>query len=143
MDRLRLYRSTDNRVIAGVAGGLAEYFHLDPSLVRLLWILVIFLGGAGLLVYLIAWAVIPSQERVFPQSFPEQSTTGMPSGSRSEGHPLKNRPTFLIGVVLVGLGLFFLGVEVFSIDLHKYFWPVILIGGGALLLFGTGRSRRK
>ncbi len=55
----RLTRSTLNKKIAGVCGGLAEYFDLDPTLVRVLWLLLIFFGGTGLLAYLILWIVLP------------------------------------------------------------------------------------
>jgi len=55
----RLYRSKKNRVIAGVCGGIGEYFNIDPTLVRLLWVLFIFAGGSGLLAYIIAWIIIP------------------------------------------------------------------------------------
>ena len=54
----KLYRSTENRVIAGVCGGIAEYFDIDPTLVRLAWVLFCVLGGSGLLAYIIA-AIIP------------------------------------------------------------------------------------
>ena len=55
----RLYRSRDNSMIAGVCGGIGEYFDIDPTFIRLLWILFIFAGGSGILVYIIAWIVIP------------------------------------------------------------------------------------
>jgi len=55
-----LYRSKRNRMIAGVAGGLAEYFGVDVILLRLLWLLSFFFGGAGLLIYIVAWIVMPS-----------------------------------------------------------------------------------
>jgi len=55
----RLQRSRTERVIGGVCGGLAEYFNVDPVLVRVLLVVVTFLGGAGLLLYLILWAVMP------------------------------------------------------------------------------------
>ena len=54
----KLYRSTENRVIAGVCGGIAEYFDIDPTLVRLAWVLFCVLGGSGPLAYIIA-AIIP------------------------------------------------------------------------------------
>lgn len=56
----RLYRSKENRYIAGVCGGIAEYFNLDPTIVRLIWIIITALGGAGLLAYIICALVIPS-----------------------------------------------------------------------------------
>ncbi len=56
----RLYRSRIDRKIGGVCGGFAEYLEIDPTIVRLLWILLIFWGGAGLLAYLIALIIIPN-----------------------------------------------------------------------------------
>ena len=55
----KLYRSRENRVIAGVCGGIAEYFDIDPTLVRLAWVLFCVLGGSGLLAYIIAAIIIP------------------------------------------------------------------------------------
>ena len=55
----RLYRSDENRMLAGVCGGIAEYFDLDPTLVRLAWVLLCAAGCSGLLAYIIAAIVIP------------------------------------------------------------------------------------
>ena len=55
----RLYKSRDNRMVAGVCGGVADYFSIDPTLVRLGWILFCALGGSGILAYIIAAIVIP------------------------------------------------------------------------------------
>ena len=55
----RLYRSRTDKVIAGVCGGLGEYFDIDPTWVRLLFILFLFLGGSAFLVYVIMWLIIP------------------------------------------------------------------------------------
>ena len=57
----KLYRSKNNRRVAGVCGGIAEYFDIDPTLVRLLTLLFILLGGAGVITYLIAWIIIPGK----------------------------------------------------------------------------------
>jgi phage shock protein C len=54
-----LYLSNTNKKIGGVCGGIGEYFGIDPTLVRLLWFLAIFLDGVGLLAYFIAWIIIP------------------------------------------------------------------------------------
>ena len=56
----RLYRSVSNRMLSGVCGGIGEYFQIDPTLVRLLWV-IFSIGGPGLLVYLIGIAIIPSE----------------------------------------------------------------------------------
>lgn len=55
----RLYRSGKERMLGGVCGGIAEYLGTDPTIVRLAWVLLTFVGGAGVLAYLIAWLIIP------------------------------------------------------------------------------------
>ena len=55
----RLYKSNDNRMIDGVCGGIAEYFDIDPTLVRVGWILFCAAGGSGFVAYLIAALIIP------------------------------------------------------------------------------------
>tara|TARA_Y100000310_G_scaffold198571_1_gene198602 strand:+ start:620 stop:814 length:195 start_codon:yes stop_codon:yes gene_type:complete len=55
----RLYRSETNKMIGGVAGGLGDYFNADPVVIRLLFVLVVLLGGSGILAYLILWVVVP------------------------------------------------------------------------------------
>jgi len=55
----KLYLSDTNKKLGGVCGGVGEYFGIDPTIVRLLWFLSIFLSGVGLLAYFIAWIVMP------------------------------------------------------------------------------------
>ena len=57
----RLYRSKKNRIIAGVCGGIGEYFNIDPTIIRLLWVLFTLLGGSGIIAYIVAWIIIPEQ----------------------------------------------------------------------------------
>lgn len=62
----RLYRLRTDRVIGGVCSGIAKYFTLDPVLIRVLWVIAFFFGGAGLLAYIIAWIIIPEEPAVQP-----------------------------------------------------------------------------
>lgn len=57
----KLYRSNVDKRLCGVCGGLAEYFELDSTIIRLLWVIFTFCGGAGLLAYLIAALIVPNQ----------------------------------------------------------------------------------
>jgi len=59
MEPKRLYRSRTDTMIGGVCSGLAKYFSLDPTVVRLAFVLLFLLAGHGLLVYLILWLVVP------------------------------------------------------------------------------------
>lgn len=55
----KLYRSRNNYMIAGICGGLGDYFNVDPTMIRLIVAFCTLLGGAGLLIYAIAWFIIP------------------------------------------------------------------------------------
>lgn len=58
----RLYRSKKSKIIAGVCAGIGEYFEVDPVLIRLLWVIFVLMGGAGILAYIIAWIIIPEEK---------------------------------------------------------------------------------
>jgi phage shock protein C len=73
MEEKKLMRSTTDRMVAGVCGGLAEYFDIDATLVRVLFVIVTLFGGSGILIYLVLWIVMP-----------EQPATGVPPTSADE-----------------------------------------------------------
>jgi len=60
----RLYRSQTNRQVAGVCGGLADYFNVDPTLVRIIFLLLFFGMGNGFILYVVLWMVIPEESDV-------------------------------------------------------------------------------
>jgi phage shock protein C len=120
----RLYRSNEHKIIGGVCGGLGEYFNIDPTWLRLAFVILTITKGLGLLLYVIGWVVIPRRpvgEEV-PAPPPSSSATKKINGS------------LLPGLILIGIGLIFLFEEtIWWFDFHLV-WPVILIlVGGALL----------
>jgi phage shock protein C len=148
----RVYRSRKYRVIAGVAGGLAEYFNVDVVLVRLLWVISIFAGGGGVLAYIIAWIVIPEENREnerFMDTGEGYETTSGSWEDAPEDTPkdenvyrekqeagLRRQRNF--GLLLIGLGILFLIRQFFGFFFH-YFWPLLLVALGMFLLL---RERR-
>jgi phage shock protein C len=66
----RLYRSRTEKMIAGVCGGIAEYLDVDPTIVRVLWVLFAFMAGTGILLYLILWVVMPLDVPQAPRTPP-------------------------------------------------------------------------
>ncbi len=60
----KLYRSNKEKVLGGVCGGLAEYFNIDPTIVRLAFVALSIWGGSGLLLYLIMWIVVPEEPSI-------------------------------------------------------------------------------
>jgi phage shock protein C len=59
----RLYRSGNERILGGVCGGIGEYFGVDPTLIRLLWVLFSLAYGMGILLYIIVWVIVPRNPR--------------------------------------------------------------------------------
>ena len=60
MNGKKLYRNTENKMLAGVCSGIADYFNIDPTLVRLGWVLFSLLGGSGILAYIICALIVPN-----------------------------------------------------------------------------------
>lgn len=60
----KLYRSRNQRMIAGVCGGLADYFNVDATLVRVLFLLLAVFGGTGLVIYIVMWVIVPDVSKV-------------------------------------------------------------------------------
>ncbi|HUO61720.1 MAG TPA: PspC domain-containing protein [Candidatus Acidoferrales bacterium] len=73
----RLMRSRVDRKIAGVAAGVAEYFDLDPTLVRVLWVVCLLFAGTGGLLYLILWIVLPEEPMRLPMGAPAPPPNGV------------------------------------------------------------------
>ncbi len=79
----KLYLSRTNKKIAGVCGGFAEYLDMDPTLVRLIWVMTALFAGWGLLGYLIAWLVIPEEPLFQPAAVTAQGAQTAASGATS------------------------------------------------------------
>lgn len=69
----KLYRSTKDKMLGGICGGISEYFDVDPSLIRLISVLLLLLNGAAFIVYILAWIIIP-KEPIFPLVYDEPKT---------------------------------------------------------------------
>jgi phage shock protein PspC (stress-responsive transcriptional regulator) len=97
----RLYRSRDDRILAGVAGGLAENLDVDPSIIRIVWALLVFLtGGIALLVYIVMAIVVPER----PEGMPihPRGETGATSAASATGDPSAGVPAQEAGPVPEG-----------------------------------------
>ena len=69
----KLYRSEDDRMIAGVAGGLGEFLDIDSTIIRLIFAFSILLGGTGLLVYAVMWLVVPESPVMVVKAAPKKA----------------------------------------------------------------------
>ena len=150
----RLYRSRDDRMIAGVAGGVAEQLDADPSLIRIVWAVLIFLtGGLALVVYIVMAIVVPERPAgLEPASgripsepapdgswrAPDGSTVPLgsspPRGAGRRGADDATRGGLIAGLVLIVIGGFFLLREVLPAFDPGLWWPIAAIGLGIVLI---------
>lgn len=131
----RLTRSTTESMVAGVCGGLAEYFNIDPVIVRLIFVLVTLTSGLGLPVYLVLWILMPKARA-------EHSATGetvnlslpqdVPPGADASPPAPRGRSWRTLGLILIGIGALVL-LEQVGIDMSLIF-PALLIAAGVILL---------
>jgi phage shock protein C len=144
MNSNRLYRDEQYKKIGGVCAGLAEYFNVDVSLVRVLFVLAVVLGGGGGLAYLILWIIVPAKPLVSPadeffnssqsQSVYEDRPFVTPGFEKKKDH--KGR--YIGGLILIVLGVFIMLEEydiVPDIDFNLI-WPVGIIVLGLIFIFG-------
>lgn len=135
----RLYRSRDDRILGGVAAGVGEYFDIDPTLVRLAWLLIVLWGGAGIILYLLAWILVPLNPA--GNSHAAAAAEYDESNGASRGRAT-DRERDSVAWFLVVLGLAFVFIQT---DFLKWlFFPGVMLAVLLIVigLFVLGRNRR-
>ena len=153
----RLYRCQHDKRIAGVASGLAEYFDVDPTIIRVLWVISIFFGGIGLLAYIAMAIIVPlePEQGFMPggQPGPDGTVDGGAPGAGPSPAPspagwhstaiTHRRPTrggghatTIFGAILILFGAVAL-IDAYLpawADSGKFLWPAFIVGIGVLLV---------
>ncbi|HUG95784.1 MAG TPA: PspC domain-containing protein [Pleomorphomonadaceae bacterium] len=133
----RLYRSVVDRRIGGVAAGSATYFDIDPSIARVLWLLLAFFsGGVFFVVYLVMWAVVP--EEPYPTGAAAAPGSAPASGAAGDEAPAAAARgpggRVILGAILIVIGAWFLAAEFLPWLNWDLVWPVGLVVIGILVL---------
>lgn len=157
----KLHRSRSDRMIWGVCGGLAEYFNIDPTIVRVIAVLLIFANGIGILAYIILAIVVPleSSKAAEPKDVIKENVEEMKETASGLGHEIhssfekeqvtseeaakaRRRGRNLLGIILIAVGIFFLlsSFDLFWWFRWSYLWPVILVAIGLLIIVGARRK---
>lgn len=147
----RLYRSQVDRMLTGVAGGMAEYLRVDPVIVRMLWVVAVFLSsGVGLLVYVALAIVMPTAPLLddADESGDAAATASGDAKERSTGRSQTATPArhvaatngaaLVVGSALVVIGAVALMSQFGWFDAWRL-WPLVLIAFGGLLIFNQRR----
>lgn len=146
----RLYRSRKDRILGGVCGGLGEYFGIDPVWVRVIFVLLAFAQGIGIILYLILWVIVPQAPLTLegveveveteppPEERLRQAAKEMGEKMEEATQALRKKSkggNIFLGVALIVLGILFLlqNLHIWWVD-FGVLWPVLLIALGVYLL---------
>ena len=140
----KLYRNENDQVIAGVASGIAEHLNVDATLVRVGFVLAVFAGLSGVLIYIILWIVIPLKPYYINTDYRVNDDRQPPPAFEGYRPPVKQgNGRIIAGGILLFLGAFFLARELnlipYWLSIHRL-WPLALIIPGILIL---SKSKRK
>lgn len=141
----KLYRSRENRVISGVCGGIAEYFDIDATLIRLLWAITILFAGTGILAYVLCILIIPEEpinKAKDNEDEDEEETIVIDDEEttyeKREIIKENKNSTYGIGLIFIAVGMMFIARKIFwwlNIDFAwGLFWPGLLVIFGVYLI---------
>ncbi len=146
-----LYRSANNKTLGGVCAGLADKFRVDVVVFRLLFVLAMFAGGGGFLIYIILWIVLPekntavgSTQESAEEEAEEEAEEVLEDSTPEESSSSPNTSSLIVGLLLVSIGLLFLVVNFWPSTrvLIRSLWPVLLIIAGLFLLANSRKSNK-
>ena len=146
----RLYRSRFDKVIAGVAGGLAKHFNMDATLVRVLFVVLAFAGAGGILIYIILWIAVPEDPQLESFNFDNKKTEEKMETDFNQSETQKddykdykpyrdyekrkNDGSLIAGIILITLGGLFLATRFIPHVDFGDLWPLLLIVVGILIM---------
>jgi len=165
-----LYRSRNHKVIAGVAGGIGDYFEIDPVFIRVLFIITLFTGGVGIIAYIVLWIIAPKEpfefnyNKQFENNKSSKPDSDIGTGSINEQNPdssnvaenfgthsfssklenleNKNKVRIFGGILLIVLGLILLMDNIIPEFDFTYVWSIILILIGSYIIFANPKMSK-
>ncbi|EKD91540.1 MAG: hypothetical protein ACD_30C00002G0037 [uncultured bacterium] len=139
----RLHRSETNKIIAGVAGGIGEFFDIDPTIIRIIFVLLTIFGGSGILIYFILWIVMPSSTNTseITKDTLKENLQDLKNTTQKFTHTI-SRPTtkddskfwWALFIIILGFLFLFNNLGIFQFQEFGRFWPVLLVLLGLSIL---------
>lgn len=130
----RLERDLQNRVLGGVCSGLGNYFEVDPTIWRVLFFILFWLGLSGLLIYIILWMVMPAGQ-------PQSNQSAFVQDAETVGEPVKSSGNMTAGLILIGIGAIALLTRYIPQISWRTIWPVILIAIGIFIIIPKNNKK--
>lgn len=135
----KLYKSREDKVIDGVCGGIGEYMKIDPIIIRILWAVMVFAYGTGVLAYIVCMIIIPERPKRFVTD--EEFSSDYDGDYEPQSHDggennMNERSKMVFGIGLVAIGCFILVDRYLPWFDFGFIWPFLLIGAGLYFLVG-------
>ena len=145
MEQKKMYRLRDDRIVAGVCSGLGEYFGVDSTLIRLIFVILTIWGGIGIILYIVCWVLLPEKNMPKSEKSEKEEKAVASNAPKTDSHNVRQiQGAEVVGLIVLLFGLLFLFRNVFSM-FHwfnaNYFWPIILIVVGIFLIATAERNK--
>lgn len=135
MEPKKLRRSFKDSIIGGVSGGLGEYFATDPLIFRILFVVLLFTGGGGFLIYLLMWIFIPKESLKYGERFEKAKNEETQEPFSPQTQKVKSGNGSIIGgAILIIIGFFFLLDNLWPWLDFADLWPVALVIAGLAIV---------
>lgn len=136
--RKQLYRSKKNRILGGVASGIADYFDIDPVIIRIVFVIMAFAWGLSIAIYIVLWIITPYQPCVIDIDKSDiYVDNDICSSSEEMNYNNTNKHKqghFIFGTILITLGTLLLLNKLFIWFSFSYVWPLLVIALGILII---------
>lgn len=168
MEDKRFYRSNTNRIIGGVCSGLGDYFDIDPVIMRVIFFILAFAGGGGVLIYILLWILVPDQPVQYTNHYKSKPNThnsksmetedvkfeetrndnnSQPFNNQQNNNnsnnktPEKSNGALIAGLMLIVLGFMFLADRFIPAISFGDLWPLILVAIGGILIYENYKEK--
>ena len=146
----RLCRSKQNKILGGVAGGIGEFFEIDPVIIRIIFVILAAFGGTGVVIYLVLWLLLPDTDGVsVAENFAAEIKKEECADCDSDHKSAKNKGSIeiseskkIFGALLIVFGLYLLISRILpNLNLGVYLWPSLIILFGLFIVYKSTKSK--
>jgi phage shock protein C len=151
----KLYRSTNQKVFGGVCGGIAEYFDIDPVIVRILFVIAVFGWGVSFLIYILALFIVPKNHLIYQNAYNNYDQNNSSQNANNQEYAsydynnyvqeekISNKTKNFFGITLIVLGAIILLDDLVELIRIEYVFPSLLIIAGFYIISSNRKSNEE
>lgn len=146
----KLYKDEHHKMVGGVCAGLADYFNIDVTIIRIVFLVGLVLHGASFVPYVVLWIVLPKKNYLFNQPFVDYTVPpGEPAQSPFSAEPFvapkapkSHTGSIIVGTIMLLFGLVLLSHQLDIIPYYaiRHYWPLLIIAIGLVIIFTNNKK---